>query len=176
MLKKTLFIPRIRSCALTWWNSAVGKCRFITAASSRNIRRSAPPRAFLTYPTWENLRCAARGRGLSQLRPDQRHPKTQPGLGQYTLMCNRNGGVLDDLYLYQTGPADFLLVVNASRQEEDFAWLEARLTESPEPARDRSPESIQRLGRLGSPRSELRTVHRPMLSRRGAKGLRFAQE
>ena len=57
--------------------------------------------------------------------------KLQPGLGQYTLMCNRNGGVLDDLYLYQTGPADFLLVVNASRQEEDFAWLEARLTESP---------------------------------------------
>ncbi len=55
--------------------------------------------------------------------------KLQPGLGQYTLMCNRNGGVIDDLYLYQTGAAEYLMVVNASRIQEDFAWLEGRLAE-----------------------------------------------
>ena len=44
-------------------------------------------------------------------------------------MCNRNGGVIDDLYLYQTGAAEYLMVVNASRIQEDFAWLEGRLAE-----------------------------------------------
>jgi aminomethyltransferase len=55
--------------------------------------------------------------------------KLRPGLGQYTLMCHRNGGVIDDLYLYQTGGAEYLMVVNASRIEEDFAWMEGRLAE-----------------------------------------------
>ena len=55
--------------------------------------------------------------------------KLQPGLGQYTLMCNRNGGVIDDLYLYQTGAEEYLMVVNASRIQEDFGWLEERLGE-----------------------------------------------
>jgi aminomethyltransferase len=50
--------------------------------------------------------------------------KLQPGQGQYTLMCNLQGGVIDDLYLYQRNPADYLMVVNASRIQADFAWLE----------------------------------------------------
>src|SRR5215467_1739905 len=37
------------------------------------------------------------------------------GLGQYTLMCNENGGVIDDLYAYRLGEADYLLIINASR-------------------------------------------------------------
>src|SRR6185369_2793463 len=49
--------------------------------------------------------------------------KLAPGQGQYTLMCNERGGVIDDLYAYCTGPDDFLLVVNASRIEIDAAWL-----------------------------------------------------
>src|SRR5438477_7792013 len=46
------------------------------------------------------------------------------GQGQYTLMCNEHGGVIDDLYAYRLGPAEFLLIVNASRIEQDFAWLQ----------------------------------------------------
>ena len=49
------------------------------------------------------------------------------GLGQYTLMCNERGGVIDDLYAYRTGPSDFLLIINASRIAEDVAWLAGRL-------------------------------------------------
>ncbi len=53
--------------------------------------------------------------------------KLHPGQGQYTIMCNERGGAIDDLYAYCIGDADFLLVVNASRIEADFAWLQCQL-------------------------------------------------
>jgi aminomethyltransferase len=49
--------------------------------------------------------------------------KLTPGHGQYTLMLNDNGGVIDDLIAYRTGETDYFLVVNASMIEEDFFWL-----------------------------------------------------
>jgi aminomethyltransferase len=45
------------------------------------------------------------------------------GEGQYTFLLNENGGIIDDLILYRTGETEFLLVVNASKIEEDFVWL-----------------------------------------------------
>jgi aminomethyltransferase len=45
------------------------------------------------------------------------------GDAQYSLMLNERGGVIDDLILYRTGAQEFLLVVNAAKIEEDFAWL-----------------------------------------------------
>lgn len=53
--------------------------------------------------------------------------KLHPGQGQYTLLCNDRGGVVDDLYAYRIEPEDFLLIVNAARIEADFAWLEKQL-------------------------------------------------
>lgn len=50
--------------------------------------------------------------------------KLSAGKAQYSLMCNPNGGVVDDLYVYCLGPNDFLLIVNASRIAADFAWLQ----------------------------------------------------
>ncbi len=52
------------------------------------------------------------------------------GQGQYTLMLNENGGVIDDLIVYRTGDEEFFLVVNASMIEEDFFWLAARQDEN----------------------------------------------
>lgn len=46
------------------------------------------------------------------------------GEGQYTLMLNEKGGVIDDLIIYRSGETEFLLVVNASMIEVDFEWLE----------------------------------------------------
>jgi len=46
------------------------------------------------------------------------------GQGQYTLMCNETGGVVDDLYAYRLAQEDYLLIVNASRIDEDTAWLQ----------------------------------------------------
>lgn len=47
------------------------------------------------------------------------------GAGQYTVLLNEEGGVIDDLFLYRIAENAYWLVVNASKIEEDFAWLEA---------------------------------------------------
>jgi aminomethyltransferase len=52
--------------------------------------------------------------------------KLTPGLGQYTLMCNERGGVIDDLYAYCLSAGIYFLVINASRIEPDVAWLQAQ--------------------------------------------------
>ncbi|MBB6284633.1 glycine cleavage system aminomethyltransferase GcvT [Geobacillus subterraneus] len=49
--------------------------------------------------------------------------KLRPGRAQYTLMCDENGGTVDDLLIYQKGEDDYLLVVNAANTEKDFTWL-----------------------------------------------------
>lgn len=49
--------------------------------------------------------------------------KLAVGHGQYTLMCHERGGVIDDLYAYRLGPAEYLLIINASRIEADVEWL-----------------------------------------------------
>jgi aminomethyltransferase len=53
--------------------------------------------------------------------------KLAVGLGQYTLMCNARGGVIDDLYAYRLAAQEYLLIVNASRIEADAAWVEQQL-------------------------------------------------
>lgn len=55
--------------------------------------------------------------------------KLAPGTGQYTLMLNDAGGVIDDLIAYQTEEQEYFLVVNASKIDEDFAWLTAHALE-----------------------------------------------
>ena len=50
--------------------------------------------------------------------------KLDVGTGQYTFLLNDNGGIIDDLIAYRIAEQKFLLVVNASRADEDFAWLE----------------------------------------------------
>jgi aminomethyltransferase len=50
--------------------------------------------------------------------------KLSVGQGQYTLMCNERGGVIDDLYAYRLAADEYLLIINASRTGDDVAWLE----------------------------------------------------
>ncbi|MEY2542043.1 MAG: aminomethyltransferase, partial [Verrucomicrobiota bacterium] len=47
--------------------------------------------------------------------------KLEVGSGQYTFLLNDGGGIIDDLIVYRTAPAEFLLVVNASGTEGDLA-------------------------------------------------------
>ena len=52
----------------------------------------------------------------------------EPGMAQYTLIPNEKGGALDDAYLYRldeedSGPREYLLVVNAAPREKDWNWL-----------------------------------------------------
>ncbi|MCK5850888.1 MAG: glycine cleavage system aminomethyltransferase GcvT [Kiritimatiellae bacterium] len=48
----------------------------------------------------------------------------EPWQAQYTLIPNENGGVIDDAYLYRFDEDDYLLVVNASNKEKDWAHLQ----------------------------------------------------
>jgi len=45
------------------------------------------------------------------------------GQCQYTLLPTPEGGVVDDLIAYQLSPEEYMLVVNASNIEKDFAWI-----------------------------------------------------
>src|ERR1051325_2239250 len=56
--------------------------------------------------------------------------KLDVGTGQYTFLLNERGGIIDDLIVYRTAPEEFLLVVNASRVDEDFAWLQKHLSDN----------------------------------------------
>jgi aminomethyltransferase len=49
------------------------------------------------------------------------------GHSHYSLMLNERGGVIDDLIVYRLGVEEFLLIVNASKIDEDAAWMKARL-------------------------------------------------
>jgi aminomethyltransferase len=55
--------------------------------------------------------------------------RLEVGAGQYTFLLNDDAGVIDDLIVYRLEEEKFLLVVNAARIEEDFAWLQAHLPE-----------------------------------------------
>jgi aminomethyltransferase len=57
--------------------------------------------------------------------------KLTPGLGQYTLMCNERGGVIDDLYAYRLCGDVYFLVINASRIGTDVAWMQAQAAKFP---------------------------------------------
>jgi aminomethyltransferase len=53
--------------------------------------------------------------------------KLDVGTGQYTFLLNEGGGIIDDLIVYRIEEHEFLLVVNAARTDEDFAWLQEHL-------------------------------------------------
>ena len=53
--------------------------------------------------------------------------KLKTGGAQYTVMCDKSGGTVDDLLVYKRGEEEYLLVVNAANIEKDYQWLEAHL-------------------------------------------------
>ena len=83
-----------------------------------------------------------------------------PGQAQYTLLTNEQGGIVDDLIVYERDPERFLLIVNASNREPDFSWLRDHEPAGAE-VRDVSdgyallavqgPRSIERLGLSDAP-------------------------
>ena len=47
------------------------------------------------------------------------------GQSHYTYFLAPDGSVIDDLLIYRRGPEQFLLVVNAANNDQDWAWLNA---------------------------------------------------
>ena len=52
--------------------------------------------------------------------------KIAVGQAQYTLLCNEQGGVIDDLIVYRIEATVYLLVINAANIEKDFSWMNAQ--------------------------------------------------
>lgn len=46
----------------------------------------------------------------------------------YTLFCNENGGIVDDLLIYKMMDDRYMLVVNAANTDKDFAWIQDQLS------------------------------------------------
>ncbi|WP_426492874.1 glycine cleavage system aminomethyltransferase GcvT [Hymenobacter sp. 102] len=55
--------------------------------------------------------------------------KLSPGKAQYSCLPNQQGGIVDDLLVYMLAEEDYLLVVNASNIEKDWAWIQQFNTE-----------------------------------------------
>ncbi len=59
-----------------------------------------------------------------------------PGQVRYSLMCNEEGGILDDVLVYclesPSGKVYFLLVVNAGNRNKILKWIEPHLADFPD--------------------------------------------
>ena len=69
------------------------------------------------------------------------------GGAQYSLMCNTHGGVIDDLYVYRIAQEVFLLIVNASRIEEDLSQLQNLVQKR---SKDRTVNVVNESGQLSA--------------------------
>ena len=49
------------------------------------------------------------------------------GQVKYAIICNDEGGVVDDLVICRLAADDYLLIVNAGNRDKDAAWVEAHL-------------------------------------------------
>jgi aminomethyltransferase len=67
-----------------------------------------------------------RARDLLQSLLSNDLERVAPGGAQYALLTNEQGGIVDDLIVYELDPFRYLLIVNASNREEDFTWLKER--------------------------------------------------
>jgi len=49
--------------------------------------------------------------------------KLKPFSAQYSMMCNTEGGIVDDLIVYRLEGDEFMLVVNAANISKDYEWV-----------------------------------------------------
>jgi aminomethyltransferase len=52
--------------------------------------------------------------------------KINPGKALYTCMLNEQGGVIDDLIIYQVSDTFFRIVINAGTREKDLSWMQTQ--------------------------------------------------
>ena len=65
--------------------------------------------------------------------------RLEPGAAQYSLLCDEQGGVLDDVIVYRLAETRYLMVVNAANTDADLAWLEGQLAR---PGRGVDPDGV----------------------------------
>ncbi len=53
--------------------------------------------------------------------------KLEEKKSMYSVFCNENGGVIDDLFIYMINHDEYIVVVNAGTIEKDFNWMKKNL-------------------------------------------------
>ncbi|MGB0911288.1 MAG: glycine cleavage system aminomethyltransferase GcvT [Nitrospirales bacterium] len=86
--------------------------------------------------------------------------KLSVGQAQYSMVCNPEGGIKDDVFLYRTGSDEYLLCVNASNREKISQWLSKQQAKRPNgfTFHDRSPQMAQLALQGPSSKSILREI------------------
>lgn len=71
--------------------------------------------------------------------------QTPPGRGLYAYLCNEQGGVVDDIYVFRLNQNRFFLVMNASREEAGLGWLRRHIDDGVDilPRGDRGALALQ---------------------------------
>ncbi len=94
------------------------------------------------------------------------------GQAQYSLLCNEAGGLVDDLVIYRRGADDFLVVVNASNTDKDFAHfckiLDSRRAEFPAVRVSNESSKYSQIA-LQGPKAE--TILTPLVQTSGSQSL-----
>jgi len=85
-------------------------------------------------------------RGIDALKLVQRlttndASKLIEGKVQYSAMCYPDGGIVDDLLVYRTGAASFMLVVNAANLGKDLEWIRSNVSNLRAEVVDKSDET-----------------------------------
>ena len=65
----------------------------------------------------------------------------KPGQGHYSLLCNENGGIKDDIVVLRLEPGRFVVVFNAGNRRTDIDWLKAQAGRSHADLTDASDET-----------------------------------
>lgn len=68
-----------------------------------------------------------KGRGVSLLQRVTTNDiqVLPPGRAQYSMVCNENGGILDDIFVYRLADDRFLACVNAANHNKVLAWFKS---------------------------------------------------
>ncbi|MFD2388264.1 aminomethyltransferase family protein [Enterococcus rivorum] len=53
--------------------------------------------------------------------------KMTVGQVRYSVMCNDDGGVVDDLLVYKQAEDKYLMIINAGNREKDIQWMKKHL-------------------------------------------------
>lgn len=65
---------------------------------------------------------------LDNLLPTRIH-RLENGAGTYSAFCNKNGGIVDDLFLFRLEDNEYYMVVNGANRKKDFGWMKKHAKE-----------------------------------------------
>jgi aminomethyltransferase len=49
--------------------------------------------------------------------------RLQNNMGTYSVFCTKQGGIVDDLFLFRLSEQEYYMVVNSANRSKDFAWM-----------------------------------------------------